>query len=147
MKKVSFSLVFICSITIGSPITHVVLWELEKWNGQSSHITRLYFIYQICASTTQRSLIAVFLKEHLHVKSWGTEDGTSHWRLWSSPAAHHKGLFFSIDISGSHIAQNTGLRRKSGAAEVARRNKALQAANMLCCFFYSEQNGGGGWGW
>ena len=56
---------------------------------------------------------------------------------------HTTKLSFSIDISGSHIAQNAGLRRKSGVAEVARGNKALQAANMLCCFSYSEQNSGG----
>lgn len=120
--------------------------ELGKWSGQLSRITRLYFIYQIRASTMKCSLIAVLLKEHLHPKSRGTADDISPQRLWSSPAAHHEFLSFSIDISGSHLPRNTGLRRKSGAAEVVRGNKALQAANVLCCFSYSEQMVEEAWG-
>lgn len=148
MKKASFSVIFTCSITIGSPITHGWCCENLKNEVDSCFILPGCIIFtKSVTSTTQQSLIAVFLKEHLRPKSWGTADDISPWMLWSSRAARHKALPFSIDISASHIAQNTGLRRKSGAVEVARGNKALQAANVLCCFSYSEQNGGVAWGW
>lgn len=45
---------------------------------------------------------------------------------------------FSIDISSSHMALNTGLRRNSRAAEMVKGSKALQDANMLYCFPYSQ---------
>lgn len=47
MKKVSSPLVFVCSITIGSPITHVVLWELEKWTAVS-YYQAVFYLPNLC---------------------------------------------------------------------------------------------------
>lgn len=119
-------------------VTHVVLWELEKWSGKLPFIYQpVFYLPNLCKHCAAVINSSVSQRTATHKKLGGCRWHFP-WMLQGSPAAHHRARSPSIDTSVSHIVQNTIWRSKSEAAEVGQ-----EAANMLCWFSYSEQNGGG----